>query len=144
MEAVQVDLKSSVRRWFEQVWNQKNADAIDELFAEGGLGYGINTDGSPVHGPAEFRQVQAVFVHMFPDMHFVVEEVLQDGDMTAARFTVTGTHQGEAFGVPATGKQVRFSGMAMVRWQDGKIVEGWNNFDQFQLFKEIGAVQTHL
>jgi predicted ester cyclase len=75
----------------------------------------------------------------FPDLRVTVEEVIAEGDLTAARLSVTGTHEGDHLGVAPTGRRVSFTGMTFTRWRDGKIVEGWNNVDIPGLMKQIGA-----
>jgi hypothetical protein len=80
-------------------------------------------------GAEGFKPFYRVYREAFPDVHITVDEVVAEGPLTAARFTVTGTHTGELDGLKPTGKRVTFTGMAMTRWQNGQIVEGWNNVD---------------
>lgn len=50
------EYETLMHRWFEEVWNQGRADAIDEMFAEDGLAYGLPTEnGEPIRGPKDFR-----------------------------------------------------------------------------------------
>ncbi len=62
-------------------------------------------------------------------------------DIVAARWSGTGTHRGDGLGFPATGRQVRLSGMTFVRIQNGKLVEGWNVFDQLGMFQQLDIVK---
>ncbi len=94
--------------------------------------------GNNVSGAAAFRAFHRLFRSAFPDLHFVVEDVLIDGDRMAARCRVTGTHSGPGVLPAATNKPVDFTGMLMVRVRDGKIVEGWNNFDFMTLYQQLG------
>jgi predicted ester cyclase len=66
-----------------------------------------------------------------------VDDVLVDGEKTAIRFTLTATHVGEGLGVPPSNKPVRVTGMSITRWEDGKIAEGWNEFDKAGLAAQI-------
>jgi len=60
-----------------------------------------------------------------------------EGDQSALRCRATGTHTGDAMGVPPTGKKVLFTAMIWTRWKDGKIIEGWNEVDMWGLMQQI-------
>ncbi len=74
----------------------------------------------------------------FPDMLFRVEEMIAEGDMVAARFTITGTHKGEWFGVPASDKYLQSGGLIILRFTDGKIIEQREDFDLLGTFMQLG------
>lgn len=132
--------KELTRRWFEEVWNQRRSEAIDELLAADGIAYGLGGPGQkPQPGPEHFRQFWQKFCGAFPDLRIRVEDVIGEGDKTAARFSFRGTHRGDHLGPPATGRPISATGMTLIRWRDGQIVEGWNEFDAMGLFQQIGA-----
>jgi hypothetical protein len=56
------------------------------------------------------------------------------------RITAFGTHEGEFFGIPATGKQIRLSAIGIRRITDGKIVEHWYEADNLGLMQQLGVV----
>lgn len=131
--------KALMRRWFEEVWNNGRASAIDELFAEDGLAYGLaDEQGGAIKGPPEFKLFHGKFRGAFPDISVVVEDILADGDKLAARISVRGRHTGDHLGVAASQAAVDFTGMVMVRIKDGKIVEAWNNIDFLTMSQQIG------
>ena len=131
--------KEVVRRWFEEVWNQGRADAIDEMFDENGIAHGLAADPSnPIKGPTDFKPFHAVFRQAFPNMMIVVEDMVAEGDKVAARCAVRGKHEGEFMGRAATQSPVEFTGMTIVRIKNGKIVEAWNNFDFLTMNKQLG------
>lgn len=133
--------KALVRRWFEEVWNKGRADAIDELFAADGIAHGLSDDaGRPLTGPADFKPFHAAFRGAFHDIVVIVEDMIAEGDKVAARCSVQGKHSGDHLGVAATNTAVDFSGISIVRIKDGKIVEGWNNFDFLRMNKQIGVI----
>lgn len=133
------DLKALTRLWFEEVWNKGRVDAIDEMFDPEGIAHGLGEDSGDLRGSEGFKPFHATFKGAFPDMRIEVEEVIQEGDLTAARFSGTGTHTGESLGTAATNRPVKFTGMSFTRWRNGKIVEGWNNADIAGIMKQIGA-----
>ena len=126
--------------WFDQVWNKRQADAIDRLLAEDAVAHGLFDDlGRELRGPAGFKRFFLQFTNAFPDIHVEVADTISEADKIAARCIVTGTHQGDGLGTPATHKKVHFTGIAIIRVQNGKIVEAWNNFDFQGLSRQLGA-----
>ena len=133
--------KQLVRRWFEEVWNNGRADAIEEMFAENGIAHGLGDDPSnPIRGPRDFRPFHTIFREAFPNMNIIVEDMIAEGDKVAARCSVRAKHEGEFLGRAATQSPVDFSGMTIVRIAGGKIVEAWNNFDFMVLHKQVGLL----
>ena len=129
--------KLLVRRWFEEVWNKGRADAIDEMLATDAVVHGL---GSGVTGPAEFKAFHSAYRNAFPDVTIRIDDIVAEGDIVAARWSGTGTHRGGGLGFAATGRGIQFSGMLFVRVQNGRLVEGWNNFDQLGMLQQLGAV----
>lgn len=131
--------KALVRRWFEEVWNRGRADAIDEMLAPGCIVHGLSDNAdNPFRGPDDFKPFHEAFRGAFPDVQVVVEDVIAEGDMVAVRCVVRGRHTGDHLGVAASNQGVTFTGIAMTRIEDSKIVEAWNNFDFLQMNKQIG------
>jgi steroid delta-isomerase-like uncharacterized protein len=130
-----------IRRWFEEVWNRGRADAIDEMFAEDGIAHGLSDEsGSPLIGPAGFKKFHAKFREAFPDIVVTVEDTVSEGDKIAARCSVRAKHTGDSLGFAATNAPMEITGITIVRIEDGKIVEGWNNFDFMTMYKQLGAI----
>jgi len=133
--------KALMRRWFEEVWNQGRVDAIDEMFAADGVAHGLSDEpGKTMKGPDDFRPFHDIFRGAFPDIEVVVEDTIAEGDLVAARCSVRGKHTGDHLGVAASNAPVEFTGMAIVRIKDGKIVEACNNFDFLAMNRQIGII----
>jgi steroid delta-isomerase-like uncharacterized protein len=131
--------KEIVRRWFEEVWNKGRADAIDEMFDENGIAHGLSADpANPIKGPTDFKPFHTVFRDAFPNMVIGIEDMVAEGDKVAARCSVRGKHEGHFMGREATQSPVEFSGMTIVRIENGKIIEAWNNFDFLTMNKQLG------
>jgi predicted ester cyclase len=92
------DNKALTRRWFEQVWNQRREATIDELFALDAVAHGL---GEPLTGPAGFKTFFHTMLGAFPDLRVELHELLGDGDLTAIRLTLYGTHRGDLSASPA-------------------------------------------
>jgi predicted ester cyclase len=127
------------RRWFKEVWNENRERTIDELMTPDAVIHGLGEDGEPGVGPAAFKKFLHLFRAGLSDIRTVVHDVISDGDQTAVRLTLTAKHAGPGFGVAATGRPVKVTGIVWCRWRDGRIVEGWNEFDAAGLMKQIGA-----
>ena len=128
-----------LRFWFEEVWNKKQPELIAELFAPDSIAHGMGPNGTDLHGPAAFRQAYDLFTGAFPDLHVTIERTVASGDTVAVLLRCEATHGGDHLGIPATGRRVQFPVMTMARYQDGKIVEGWNVLDLLAALRQIGA-----
>ncbi|MEW5702133.1 MAG: ester cyclase [Candidatus Zixiibacteriota bacterium] len=74
----------------------------------------------------------------FPDLKMTFEQVLVSGNDMIVRWTITGTQTGPLWGMPPTGKAVHFSGLAIDRIANGKIVEEWVYFNLLDLLQQLG------
>lgn len=125
-------------KWFEEVWNRGRAEAIDEMLAPHVKTYGLeHPDGAAVDGSGAFKAFHQQLCSSFSDIHVDVTQTVSEEDLTAARCVVTAMHTGDGLGVPATGRKVTFTGMCMVRLQDGRAVEAWNNFDLSSMYRQL-------
>jgi len=73
-----------------------------------------------------------------PDIHWKIEEMIAEGDMVAARFTAIGTPKEVWFGVPPTDKKFESGGIFIVRIENGKVVEQWEDYDLLGTFMQLG------
>ncbi|GAC1429984.1 MAG: ester cyclase [Acidobacteriaceae bacterium] len=127
-----------MERWFNQVWNEGNEDAIEQMSTPDVVAHGLrDAHGRQIHDVATFKELHRQFNSAFSDIHIEVEKVVTEGDFSVARCSFFGRHTGFAFGRPATGKQVNFTGMCMIRIQDGKIAEWWNELDFLTMFEQL-------
>lgn len=131
-----------MERWFEEVWNKKNKEAIHEMFASDGVANGLGEE--PVIGPEKFAVFHRDFVSAYPDIRAEIVDTVAEGDKVAVRFRVTGLHDGDGLGVRPTKNAVDFTGMTIVRIEGGKIVEAWNNVDFMEMYKQLGVLTLDL
>ena len=129
-----------IRRWFEEVWNQGREATIDELVAQHAVGKGQTIDGSAITGPDSFRQFWKALRSAFSSIHVDIHHVIEQDDMALLQWTITMTHTGEFMGMPATGRKITATGMSLQRYENGKIVEGWDNWDQLGAFAQLGEM----
>jgi steroid delta-isomerase-like uncharacterized protein len=130
-----------MRRWFKEVWNDGKIQTIHDLLAPDAIAIGELEDGVKLRGPAEFVPFAQRIRGAFPDMNVVVEDVFGAGDRVVLRWSGTMTHLGDHLGMPATGKAVQITGITIARIVNKQIVEGWDNWDQLGMLKQIGAYE---
>ncbi len=121
--------KQLLKRWFEQVWNQKRESAIDEMLSEHGKSYGFPETDSVLVGPDAFKAIHRTFRGAFPDVRVEIEDIIAEGDRVAIRWHASMTHLGDHLGFAASGKKAAMPGSSFAIVEDGKIVEGWNYMD---------------
>lgn len=121
--------KALVRRWFERVWNQCDATAIDEMFPPEGQAGGFPTPDSVLTGPEAFKKIHSQFCNLYSDIRIDLDELLAEGDKVAVRWTASMTHTGDGLGFPPTGERVKLSGSSFLRCNADRLTEGWNYMD---------------
>jgi len=132
--------RSLVRTWFDEVWNKGQEATIDRLLAPSAVAYGLGDGNEEVRGPEEFKQFARNIRGSFSDFQITIEDILAEADKVMARIVLQGIHTGDKIGVPATGRQVKVTGIVLVRIVNGQIAEAWNNWDQLGFMRQIGAL----
>jgi steroid delta-isomerase-like uncharacterized protein len=127
------------RRLVEEAFRGGRLEVVDELVDQS---YEGHDPGSPdvIRGPEGVKQLIQGYRTAFPDLDIRIEDQLAEGDKVASRWSARGTHQGELFGVPPTGKESRVTGITIDRISGGKIVESHDNWDTLGLLQQLGAI----
>jgi steroid delta-isomerase-like uncharacterized protein len=131
--------KAVVRRLIEEVWNKGHLQVADELIAPNSSHHDPSTP-DVGRGPEGEKKRATHYRNAFHDLHMTVEDLFADGETVTARWTCRGNHKGELAGIAPTGKQVAITGITIVRFANGKITEGWVNWDALGLMQQLGAV----
>jgi steroid delta-isomerase-like uncharacterized protein len=126
-------------RWFEEVWNNRHLEVIDEMASPDALGEGQLHHGAPIN-IEQFRQFAREMQNAFPQLHLKIEDTIASGDRVVIRWHTEMVHEGTFMGVAGTGRKVSLTGITILRFAKGKIVQGWDNWDQLGLLAQIGAV----
>jgi steroid delta-isomerase-like uncharacterized protein len=129
--------KALVMRFYEEVWGRGNVDVADELFADDYERHDLRP-GDSAPGAEGQKEIARAFRTAFPDLIWDVDFVLADGEFVVGRWTASGTHLGSWASVEPTGKPMRFSGINVFRFSDGKVVELWNHRDDLGLMEQLG------
>jgi len=135
--------KVVVRRFIEELWNQRKLALADDLFAEDcvthQLRFGNDPAGAP-RGPAAMKHHIADWLAAFPDIRFTIEQMLAEGDRVMTQCVARGTHLGSWLGIPATGKFISIQMFVVHRFADGVIAEDWVLVDSLGVFQQLGLV----
>jgi predicted ester cyclase len=118
-----------VRRWFEEVWNQRRLETVDELLAPDAVAHDLGGSGASTKGPGEFKVAARQLLSAFGETHFVVEDIFGAEDRVAVRLTARLRNTGPLGDLPPTGAEVSVPIMCIVHLRDGRLVEGWNIWD---------------
>ena len=90
-------------------------------------------------GREELKKAYVMFNTPFPDLEYIFEDVIAEGDMVIGRGVISGTHAGEFFGIPGTGKKLQWTGTRLFRLRNGQVTEGWINLDMLGLMQQMGV-----
>lgn len=122
-----------LRRWFQEVWNEKRLDRVDELARPDAITHGLGDGGAHEVGIDAFRTFHDRMRTMFSDIHFVMHDVIEGNSMAAGRWTAEVRLAGAT-----PGKEMSITGMTIIRVEDGRIAEGWNEWDRLTLARATG------
>jgi steroid delta-isomerase-like uncharacterized protein len=129
--------KALAKQWFEQVWNQKSEATIDRMFHLQRKSHGLPDGNSILVGPDAFKAFHRQVCGALPDIHVDIEDLLVEDDRVAVRWKASGTHLGDHFGFPASGKKAVLTGSSFFVGKGGQILECWNQMDLHSLFQRL-------
>ncbi len=131
------DVCALLKRFIDEAFNAGNVQILPELIAPDHVSHLPFGDH---YGPEGVRIDIAGFRTGFPDLALTLESVIPCGEHIVYRFTARGTHLGPFLGIPPTGRQVRVEGIGLDRYQNGKAVERWVQYDSFGLLQQLGVL----
>lgn len=121
-------------RWFEEVWNQKRLEAVDELVTETSVGH---SEAAQMASISEFKHFHGEFMAAFPDIKIHIEDTITEGDNAVVRWRAEGTHSGAWRGAAATHRPICVRGMTWFRYENGKLAEAWDSWSPAALMLQI-------
>lgn len=123
--------KTIVRRYFEEVHNERKYDVLDEIF---NASWDIEA----------YKQGNRMFHSAFSEYHITIEDQIAEDDKVVTRWTGRSRHLGNftsPYGdIPATDKQMSLSGITIDRVENNRIVERWYQVDFFGMLQQLGIV----
>lgn len=132
---------ANIRRFFETLAGQGELPPLNGLLVESYHDHDPANEQDTIGLDAMRREIE-MWRGGF-DFAFTVEDQLTQGERVCTRWAWNGTHKGDFMGIPATGKQVTMTGTTVFRCQkDGKIAEGWWQYDRLGLLAQLGALDA--
>jgi len=130
--------KTLVRRMFDEDLNTKNREMGVVFFTPNFVDH--TNPPELQHGIEGHNGLVALLHEAFPDIKYTIDDIFAEADRVCVRVTMQGTHKGNFFGVPATGKRVSVTGTHILRIKDGKIAEHWGNNADLDMMRQLGAL----
>jgi steroid delta-isomerase-like uncharacterized protein len=129
------DHKETVRRFYEAIWNSADKEMIPQLLHEdiafrGSLGL-------MQHGHAGFAGYLDFVRHALGDYRCEIVEMVAENDKVYARMAYSGVHRGDLFGYAATNTKLKWDGIAIFTFSDGKIAELWVLGDVHNVMRQL-------
>ena len=130
--------KATVRRMWEEFFNQRDEEVADELFAADFVSH-ASPPGTP-SGSVSMKQLIGMLTAAIPDHYTAVDDLIAEGDKVVCRATFSGTQKGNFQGIPATGKQFSQAQIHILRFAGGKVAEHWGVMDDLGMMQQLGVV----
>jgi predicted ester cyclase len=139
------EARELARRTFEEIFNQQDLAACDEVFAHEYVEHAIapfqTEEPGTVDGPEHMRSVVRWLRDQFPDLQMTVEAIAADGDMVAVLICSEGTNTGKLNGVmPPTGRRFSARQSHWYRVVDGKLAEHWATREDLPTMLQLGVL----
>jgi predicted ester cyclase len=133
--------KALARRELEELWSEGHLAVADEIFAPNFVSHQHSRpDAQDVHGLEAYKAFVGQVHEAFPDLHYVLEDQIAEGDKVMTRNVASGTHKGWLMGIEPTNKRAQWAGISIDRIEHGKIVENWVSWDMMGMLQQLGVV----
>lgn len=130
--------KQLVRESIECVWRQQRVEEVGRFLADDFVDHGAPPGTAP--GSVGFADGVRRILAAFPDARNDIDDIVAEGDRVVVRWTMTGTHTGDALGFPATGRPIRLAGITISRIVAGRIAEHWSFRDDIGMLRQLGLM----
>lgn len=131
---------ANTRRVFDECWGKGSLDVLNDLLSADYIEHDPSIPGGLLNLDA-FKQNILMYRTAFPDVQFTLDEVSAIGDnQVITRWTARGTNTGPLLGMPPTGKAATTTGLTLSRYENGKGVEAYTNWDTFGMLQQLGVI----
>jgi steroid delta-isomerase-like uncharacterized protein len=135
--------KEIVRRFIQELWNERKLELADKLIAADCQTHQLRSGAaitSMPRGPAAIKAHITEWLIGFPDLKFTIDQMFSEGDKVFTQSVMTETHTGTWLEIPATNKQVTVRMMTVHRIVERKIVEDWVLVESLGFFQQLGLI----
>lgn len=127
--------KAIAHDFFTRAWSKGDFSTVEQTFAPD-----VIDNFDKAQGIEVVKQLIVNFRTAFPDLKFSLDDEIAEGDKVVHRWSMSGTHQAPLMGIPPTGKHASWTGITIVRFANGKIVERWANVDVLGILQQLGII----
>jgi len=131
--------KAIARRLYEEAWNGRKLEVVDQLLSPSHALQEPNASGSQI-GPQVYKATVKRFLTGLPDLRFTIQEMISEGDKVVVSWILSGTHQGEFYGIAPTNKKVSVEGITIHQIENGKILESNASWDRLGMMRQVEAI----
>lgn len=136
-----MDAPQTNKDLFRQVVDALNERDFDAFAATHATDVVLHDHDEAIHGIEAAIEHEQTLYEAFPDMEYIPDAILADDDKVAARWTVTGTHDGKFQGIPPTGEEIDIQACGILRVENGTIEEVWLTYDRLGLMQQLGVIE---
>jgi steroid delta-isomerase-like uncharacterized protein len=129
--------KQLVEDFIQALFTNGDLEAVDRYLDPAFVNHDPPFPGAP-QGREGMRQAAAAYRQSLPDWHSDVDRLVAEDDIVVEQFTATGTHRGDLFGVPGTGRTIVLRGINIFRVNGDKIIERWGQLDELGVLRQLG------
>ena len=136
----ETDIKIILEQALEHLNNIQDRTPYFDLYDDTSL----VTHGLPPNLPSNKEGLKTLYTDLwkaFPDFNLVLDDLIVEGNKTAVRFTMTGTHKGKFMGIPPSNKPIRIEGMSIFAFRGSKCVERWELIDMLSMIEQLSPRQ---
>ena len=127
-----------VREMSNAIWGADGSpDAVEEYMAEDFVSH---EPGQTIEGREAYREFEAELRSAMPDLEGSLDFIVAEDDKVVARYTATGTHLGELWGIEPTRATGEVTGTTIYRIEDGKATECWHEYDRLGMMQQLGVI----
>jgi steroid delta-isomerase-like uncharacterized protein len=130
--------KTIVRRLYEEVWNKRKLEVVDQLISPSHALQDPFASGSHV-GPESYKRRVVELTTGFPDICFTIEDTIAEKEKIVVSWIFSGTHQGVFMEILATGRKISVEGITIHHIRNGKILDSYARWDALGLMRQLGA-----
>lgn len=135
-------VKSNIKTYsfvWDEIMNKGKLDMFNDTYFTDDVV--MHASPSDVIGIDSARAYYANFLTGFSDIQFAIRDIFGQGDKIVKYWNFKGTHTGDFFGIPATGKTVSLDGTTLVKMSNGKIAEERDFYDNYDFLNQLGLIQ---
>ncbi|MGB2670396.1 MAG: ester cyclase [Candidatus Acidiferrum sp.] len=133
-----IEAKAVVRRLYEEVWNKRRLELVNELISPSHALHDPHLSGSAV-GPDAYKRICTQYIAAFPDLRFTAEDYISEKDKVVVSWTISGTHKREFRGIPPTNKKISIEGITINHITNGKIMDSYVSLDYLGMMQQLGV-----